>query len=49
MEFKELMQEVKTCAKLVDDFIEQNIRGDVEPLWSAARHYITKGGKRMRP
>ncbi len=49
MDFNELMVEIKNYAKFIDDYIELNIKGDVEPLWSAARHYITKGGKRMRP
>lgn len=49
MEFKDCIEEIKQYGRFIDTYIDQNIKGEIEPLWSAARHYITKGGKRMRP
>ncbi|GIU72203.1 MAG: serralysin [Candidatus Nitrosocaldaceae archaeon] len=44
-----LMEEIKNIAKVVDDYIVNNIKGEPEQLYKASLHYIINGGKRLRP
>ncbi|QEE15383.1 polyprenyl synthetase family protein [Promethearchaeum syntrophicum] len=43
---KKKFQEI---AEKIDDFILNNLSNKVLTLWKASQHYITAGGKRLRP
>ena len=44
-----LIEEIKSVAKMVDDYIINNIKGNPDSLYKASLHYIVNGGKRLRP
>ncbi len=44
-----LMAEIKATAKMIDNYIIANIKGEPESLYNASLHYIVNGGKRLRP
>lgn len=44
-----IIQKMKNNGKLIDKYLETRLKGPVPNLWDAARHYITAGGKRLRP
>jgi geranylgeranyl diphosphate synthase, type I len=48
-DYKELKETIMNYAKLVDQYIDENLVGDNQVLWDAARHYFQAGGKRLRP
>ncbi len=49
MPFEELLKHVKELAKMVDDYMLSNLRGDAKELYEASQHLIKAGGKRLRP
>lgn len=40
---------IKKTAKIVNHFLNSQIKGDPTPLYKAAAHLIVNGGKRLRP
>jgi len=49
MAFENLLKRVKELAKMVDDYMLSNLRGDTKELYEASQHLIKAGGKRLRP
>lgn len=49
MNAEEILQDVKKAAEKVNHYLDRELNGTINPLWSAARHYIMAGGKRLRP
>jgi len=47
--FNELLNEAKKKAKKVDEYILQNLEGDIKELYEACKHLVKAGGKRLRP
>ena len=49
MRFNDLLSRIKELAKLVDDYMIQNLSGRIKTLYEASQHLIKAGGKRLRP
>lgn len=49
MNFNKLLVKIKETAKLVDEYMLNNLKGRVKKLYEASRHLIKGGGKRLRP
>lgn len=43
------MAGIKDYAKNIDQYLMEQLKGQEKNLWDAARHYISGGGKRLRP
>ncbi len=49
MPFEELLKRIKELARMVDEYMLSNLKGDTEDLYEASQHLIKAGGKRLRP
>ena len=49
MSFEDLLREIKKKAKIVDEYILNNLKIKIKDLHEASQHLIKAGGKRLRP
>jgi len=48
-EFRELKKKIKLFAGKMDEYLLKQLKGEHKEIWTASRHLIEAGGKRLRP
>lgn len=48
-EVNQISKKIKNLANIVNNYIDENLTGETVNIWDAAKHYISAGGKRLRP
>ncbi len=44
-----ILSKIKQNSLIINEYIKENLKKENNNLWNASKHYITAGGKRLRP